>query len=127
MTNTVDTAKMKGVREISRREWMEEGEKLFGSDMLDWRFVCANCGHVQSANDFKELFFLGIYKGTPDVAYYNCIGRYDKRIPRSKIGKVGDPKEYCNYTSGGLFLLHKVVVILDDGEKLPVFEFDESE
>ncbi|KKN00871.1 hypothetical protein LCGC14_1133440 [marine sediment metagenome] len=114
-------------REIPFEEWKKEGEKLFGDDPLKWKFVCPNCGHVQTMQDFVELHRLKIYKGkSPEVAYFSCIGRFDTRIPRIKIGTLGEPKEYCDYTLGGLIPLVRTVLITQ-GDKQNVFEFAAAE
>lgn len=115
------------VREIQAREWLKEGEKLFGPDKRDWKFVCPNCGHIQSGRDFIELNRLGISDVEAcNVVFFSCIGRYDTRIPETKIGTIFDkePKQQpCNYTNGGLFCLAKLIVVDHKGQKTPVFEF----
>ena len=111
------------VKRIPLKDWLKEGKKLFGEDAKLWRFVCPNCGHIQTPADFFKLRELGIFKGDPQTAYYSCIGRYDKRIPKKKIGTLGDKKSPCDYTSGGLIELAKTIVIME-GEPHQVFEFD---
>lgn len=111
------------VKRIPLKDWLKEGRKLFGKDAKLWRFVCSNCGHIQTPADFLELKKLGMFDGDAQVAYFSCIGRYDERIPQGRIGKLGDGMSPCDYTSGGLILLHKTVVIMG-GEDHPVFEFD---
>ncbi len=114
-------------KEICLKQWLEQGQKLFGDDPLKWEFVCPNCGHVQTMQDFVDLHALGIYKGkSPEVAYFSCIGRFDDRIPKGNIGTLGDPKEYCDYTLGGLIPLVKTVVVDRKGKRNKVFEFSEG-
>lgn len=113
------------VIEITKDEWIKKGESLFGKDFMEWRFVCPSCGHVQAVKDFKKYKDHGV---TPDTATYNCIGRYDGHIHVNLWTKPGP----CNYTSGGLFNLCPVVVIIDDdsnesGKRIPCFAFDEGE
>ena len=110
-------------RKISVEEWMGEGKALFGDDPRLWRFKCANCHHVQTIADFIELRDLGLYRGDVQNAYYSCIGRYDTRIPESKIGTITDRKSPCDYTLGGLFRFVKTIVVDHDGTEKHVFEF----
>ena len=115
------------VKRITEKEWKEEGIKRFGQDPTKWRFVCPNCKHVQTIQDFIDIRDLGMFVGSAEIAFYSCIGRFDTRIPRSKVGTLGDPKEYCDYTIGGLFPLVKTVVIRPDGKENSVFEFAEAD
>jgi hypothetical protein len=112
-------------RKITQEEWLAEGRKLFGDDPKDWRFVCPNCGNIQTIGDFMELRKHGIEIKDAQVAYFNCIGRYDTRIPAKKIGHIGEGKSPCDYSLGGLIHLHKTVVIDGDTEHR-VFEFAEA-
>lgn len=114
-------------RRVSKDEWLREGAAKFGDDPRDWQFVCPNCKHIQTIGDFIRLRAAGEFEGSPEVAYYACMGRYDKRIPEGKVGTLGDPKEYCDYTLGGFFPLTKTVVIDDEGKEKRVFEFAEPE
>ena len=128
MTEVSDKkADVSEVKKVDFLEWCKQAEALFGEDKKLWRFVCANCGHIQTIADFIELRTIGeVGKDfNCGVAWYSCIGRYDTRIPREKIGTLGDcdGKDYCNYTLGGLVPLNKTIVVKDDKE-IPVLEFD---
>ena len=121
--NEVDDAK-----EIPIKDWLAEGERLFGKDEKDWKFVCTNCGHVQSGKDFIELNENGISDvKASTVVFFSCIGRFDLRIPEDEIGTIYDLKDNkkspCNYTNGGLFCFAKTVVVDENGKRTPVFEF----
>lgn len=79
-------------------------------------FVCPLCATVQSMADF-------IAAGVPpewaerQIAF-SCIGRHTGAgSPRKKPD--GKP---CNWTLGGLFRLHKLEVVTEDGERHPRFE-----
>lgn len=103
--------------QIEKAVWFAEGERLFGEDMLKWRFVCPSCGNIQSAEDFKKYVDQG---AVPGDAYSICIGRY---IPGS--GHLGSKTQPCNYSGGGLFKLNPVEII--DGQTIyNVFDFDRS-
>jgi len=128
MTKKKETSAVPEMKEMKYEDWMAEGKRRFGEDFMDWRFVYCNCGHVQAISDFRELHLLGKFKGSPNDAYFSCVGRFDDRIPRSQIGELGDTegKKYCNYTLGGLLVLNKLVVVMEDGKRNPVFEFAEA-
>jgi len=85
-------------------DWIKELTERFGPDVRDWKFVCPNCGNIQSARDF-------IANNIPepmDKVAFSCIGRY--------VGGVG-----CNWSLGGLFNIAKQTVI-KNGIASPVFE-----
>ncbi len=100
---------------MTKEEWIAEGKRLFGDDMLKWRFVCPSCGHIQTPEDFRRYKEKG---ATPDTAYFNCIGRYDGH----ENVDMCSGKSPCNYSGGGLFGLNPVKVT--NGEKtIQVFAF----
>jgi len=111
------------IRRVDIKDWMAEGKALFGDEPLDWKFVCPNCGHVQSMRDFLELREAGIKIKSVQQAYFSCIGRFDTRIKDEEIGTVFDDKSPCNYTLGGLFRFCKTIVIDEKGEENHAFEF----
>ncbi len=119
------------LKEISLKDWLAEGERLFGPDKKQWKWKCCNCGHVQSIADFLELKKLGIIKAEEDVGnlvYFSCIGRFDTRIPEMDVGTIWDKKKKspCNYTLGGLFVLAKTFIIDESGGRHPAFDFAEA-
>jgi len=98
---------------MTHNEWVSEGERLFGPDVMAWRFACPACGHVAAVADWKAA---GASAG--QVAF-SCVGRYMPN-PRDAFGKGPGP---CNYAGGGLFGLNPTKVILSDGKHLDVFQF----
>jgi len=42
-------------------EWKAEGQRRFGKNKLNWRFVCPSCGHIASVQDWRDA-------GAPDGA-----------------------------------------------------------
>lgn len=98
---------------MTHEEWLAEGERRFGADVANWRFVCPACGHVAAAADWKRA---GASQG--EVAF-SCVGR---RLPtcRDAFGEGPGP---CNYAGGGLFQLNPVHVELAPGRALRVFAF----
>ncbi len=108
---------MAEVRRITKQEWLDEGERLFGADMWCWQFVCPSCGHVQSPEDFRQYKDQG---ATPDDARFNCIGRFNGHIHVDAFGGPGSGP--CNYTSGGLLNISPVRVT-DRDEQMVSFDF----
>lgn len=107
-----------GWKRFTHEEWLAEGERRFGKDFSDWKFVCPSCGHVQAIGDFRQYADRG---ATPESASQCCIGRM--------TGAQGafDAEKFkpCNYTVNGLFCLAKSVVVFPDGNEQAVFEFAE--
>lgn len=98
------------MKTMTRAEWLEEGEKRFGPDVRKWLFVCPSCGTAQSAEDF---YAAGFERGKGEVNKYlgfSCIGRFSK-------------DKGCDWTLGGLFHIHTLEVIDDEGEKHMRFDF----
>lgn len=111
------------------KEWLAEGERLFGEDKTKWKWKCSNCGHIQTIADFIELRKLKIISDDLDigsVVYFSCIGRFDTRIPINNVGTIHDKKTPCNYTLGGLFCFANTYVIDEENKKAPVFDFAEA-
>jgi len=79
--------------------------------------VCPSCGTVQSETSFTraEVDEETIYR----VLGFSCIGRYTDAIEAQVGEKTG---RGCSYTLGGLFKLHTLVVVKEDGEERPSFE-----
>lgn len=81
---------------MTRKEWEVEGRRLFGPDIMRWRFVCPACGTVQSVQDYKDA-------GAPSsVVAFSCVGRYIKEHRRAFGGKPVAP-EPCDYPGDRLF------------------------
>lgn len=80
-------------------EWRNAAVSLFGQDPAKWRFKCPRCGNVAAVAEFDEF---GV---KPDVAAYECIGRYRK-------------DKGCDWAAYGLFDICTTHV-----EGIPVFDF----
>jgi len=100
------------MKRLTRQEWFDLGRQKFGDDLMKWIFVCPICGTEQKGNDLIKAGvqddYIERYLG------FSCIGRFNK----SQIG--------CDWTLGGLFRIHKLEVILDNGTHRPIFEFASS-
>lgn len=71
-----------------------------------YAFRCVRCGHIQSAVSLARYL---PPEDADNAAYFACEGRFNK--------KVG-----CDWTLGGLFRIHKLEVLSEDGHLVPVFE-----
>lgn len=111
--------------QMSYEEWIKEGKRRFGDDIMKWRFVCPICGATFAIEDFRPYKELG---ATSDSATCECIGRYmpkEKRVEAfgEKGNKITKP---CDYAGYGLFKLSPVVII-KDGIEQDCFDFAEPE
>lgn len=88
-------------------------------DRLDMAVICPQCGTVQSS---RLLIQAGAGKDFDDVRKFlgfSCVGRFTgKGSPTSEEGK----KHGCNWTLGGLFQMHQLEVVTEDGIHHPHFE-----
>ncbi len=106
------TAKTEVRRELIRHytedQWRAKGERLFGADMMKWRFVCPICGNVASCEEFRQYADKG---ATPNSATCECIGRYTGA--KDSFDKKTKP---CNYAGYGLFRLSPIRIDCGDVE-----------
>ncbi len=101
-------------KRYTREEWGAEAARRFGDDLLNWKFVCPSCGHVQSAQDYRDA-------GAPVTAVgFSCVGRWDGHMSRGAFQGNGGP---CNYAGGGLIHLNPVTIVHPDGKETRAFDF----
>jgi hypothetical protein len=104
-------------RTMTQAEWMEEGKRRFGPDIMKWKFKCPSCGIVISVQEYKDA-------GAPEGAIgFNCIGRYK---PESQATPMLSGKQPCNYTSGGLICISPLKIIFPNGKSDQFFDFAEA-
>lgn len=80
-------------------------------------FICPMCKTIQSAND---LITAGAGNNMDEVekfVAFSCIGRWTS-APAPRNTPDGKP---CNWTLGGLFKLHDLEVVTEDGKHHPRF------
>ncbi len=85
----------------------------------DLAFTCPICGTVQSA---RSLIAAGAGADMDAVEKYlgfSCVGRWTDAGPHKPKSPAGNG---CDWTLGGLFSLHKLEVVTDDGRHQPSFE-----
>lgn len=103
---------------IPVKDWLAEGRRLFGEDIMNWRFRCPMCGHVAAVRDFKDAG-----ADDPNDALQECIGRY------KGAGSPGSPDgnpNGCNWVAYGLFGIPNEkgrLVMAENGEVFDVFDF----
>lgn len=86
---------------------------------VDMAFICPICGTIQSALDFIAA---GAGKTFDEVGKYvafACVGRSNGAGPFIK--KAKPPKFGCDWSLGGLFQLHQLEVVTEDGTHHPRF------
>lgn len=108
-------------KEITLEQYHEQ-LKAQGVDIKKALMRCPACGTVQCWEDFKKA---GVHP--PEIESYlgfSCIGRFtkagDEGIKKHNQGKRWN--KGCNWTLGGLFQIHTLVVVAEDGTKHPRFE-----
>jgi hypothetical protein len=80
---------------------------------------CPICGTVQSAADLIKAGAGATFEEVEKYLGFSCVGR----LTNAPEWKKGDaPGRGCNWTLGGLFRLHKLEVIDEDGKHHPRFE-----
>lgn len=87
-------------------EYLDTLRERFGSDPKNWKVICPMCKTIQSVQEFHEA---GIIPAD-GVFGYSCIGRFSR------------VKKGCNWTLGGLFQAHTLILIDTEGNEHPRFE-----
>jgi hypothetical protein len=109
-------------RTLTHEEWLAEAERRFGADAMQWKFVCPICGHVASVQEYKDA------GAKENAVAYSYIGRFTN-TGRKAFGDNRAPDiaaTPCDYTTGGLFNLSPVTVILE-GKPRRCFEFADTD
>ncbi|WP_295706954.1 VVA0879 family protein [uncultured Brevundimonas sp.] len=79
--------------------------------------ICPLCGVVQSAQDLIDAGAGGDFDSVEPMLGFSCVGRWTG-APAPREGADGQP---CNWTLGGLFRLHQLEILTDDGKAHPRF------
>ena len=72
------------------------------------QFVCPRCHTVQCADDFIKAGVGESFSEVEPYLAFSCIGRWDE-------------SKGCDWTLGGLFQIHELVVTTPDGTRHPRF------
>ncbi len=90
--------------------------------------ICPICQTVQSATD---LIRAGAGASMDEVERYlgfSCVGRWTNAGPFHSGKRRRAPEQRgCDWTLGGLFRLHRLEVVSDDGRHHPRFEIASPE
>lgn len=84
----------------------------------DFALICPMCRTVQTGQDLINAGVGATFDDIEPYLGYSCLGRFTG-APMPRPEPDGHP---CNWTLGGLFQLHEVEVLADDGTTSPLFE-----
>lgn len=105
------------MKELTLDEFRAE-LKAQGVERDDYAFKCPMCNTIQSARTLIAAGAGADFDAVQGQLGFSCIGRHTgKGSPATEPKGTG-----CNWTLGGLFRTHKLVVVTPDGEKHPHFE-----
>lgn len=106
------------MRTITLEEYFTELRAQEVDLPLQATFKCPLCGTLQTAADLIAAGAGEDFEAVEKYLGFSCVGRFTGAGPARKKpdGKA------CNYTLGGLFKLHKLEVITQDGNRHPRFE-----
>lgn len=86
-------------------------------------FKCPMCGTLQNARDLIAAGAGKCFEEVEPYLAFSCVGRWTGAgTPR----KEPDGKP-CDWTLGGLFPLHRLVVVTPGGEEHPRFELADKD
>lgn len=88
-----------------------------GVERIDAAFVCPMCRTVQSPRGLIAAGAGPDFDSVQRYSGFSCVGRF--------TGAAGPRKEPdgqpCNWTLGGLFRMHELEVVTEDGQAHPHF------
>lgn len=91
--------------------------KAQGVPYEHFAFRCPRCDTIQSGDDLIRAGAGPDFDAVEKYLGFSCVGRFTGAgSPR----KAPDDRP-CNWTLGGLFQLHKLEVVTEDGEHHPRF------
>lgn len=85
----------------------------------DLALKCPICGTVQSARSFIAAGAGASFDEIERYLGFSCVGRWTNAGPYKP---TTPPGKGCDWTLGGFFKLHKLIVVDDDGKEHPRFE-----
>lgn len=105
------------MRTVKLKDFIKEAETLYGKDAKKWKFICPMCDTIQSAED---LIAAGVDKAkVKNYIGFSCIGRWTGAGSHLKSKGKGNG---CDWTLGGFFLAHTLVIENAEGKKQASFE-----
>jgi len=109
------------VRRISIPEFHAELKAQGVDSHLDFAFVCPMCGTVQSGRGLVAAGAGASFEDVEKYVAFSCIGRFTNAGPAPRK-RAANYDKGCDWTLGGLFQLHKLEVIDEEGKAHPRFE-----
>lgn len=92
--------------------------KAHGVPRDDLAVICPMCRTVQSARDLIRAGAGADFDAVSGSLGYSCVGRWTNAgSPRKRAD--GQP---CDWSLGGLFRMHELEVVTEDGKRHPHFE-----
>lgn len=89
------------------------------TDRRDIAFKCPICQTIQSSRDLIAAGAGEDMDAVEKFLGFSCVGRFTNAGEHKRGAPAGNG---CNWTLGGLFQLHKLEVVTDDGKVHPRFE-----
>lgn len=94
---------------VKEKDWLRVSIDHY-KNINDVEFRCPSCGHVQSVNSLMKNN-LGLTKKDAYLAVFSkCEGRINKDYG-------------CDWTLYGLLHIHNMIILNEDGGKIPAFDF----
>jgi hypothetical protein len=104
------------MKKVSLREFQDQ-VRAQGMKREYVAVICPACNTVQTAQDLINAGAGISYEDVEKYLGFSCVGRFTGAgSPNKNSGKP------CNWTLGGLFQIHEMVVVTEDGEEHPFFE-----
>lgn len=92
-----------------------------GVPLLHAAFSCPMCGTVQSASDLIAAGAGADLDAVECYLAFSCVGRFTGAGPALNGKRARHPGGGCDWTLGGLFQLHELEVVTEDGRRHPRF------
>lgn len=112
------------MKTYTQAEWHQRMRDQGVAELTDVAFVCVACGTVQSMRDFVACGRTAEQAQTQ--IGFSCVGRWTNAGPPPAQPIEGNTKG-CNWSLGGLFSIHTVEVVLEDGNTHPAFDLATTE
>ena len=103
---------------ITHAEFRERLRAQGVSSNLHYAFKCPACKTVQSASSLIKAGAGADLSAVEQHVGFNCVGRFTGAGNSSRQ----EPETGCDWSLGGLFQIHNLVVQPTDGRVWPVFD-----
>lgn len=94
---------------VSLCDWQKRGAKLYGSNVVQWKFQCPSCGQVQTGDDWRREG--AAIRDIDRMLGFSCIGRLRLK-DQDVVGFMEKTKgKGCLYAGHGLFRISPLEVV----------------